>query len=103
MDPESGKKHSRFHEVEHVELTLLDRHTQLLGQATPKKMPVAKAIKDGIIDNETLGYFLARISLFLEKIGIDMGKLRFRQHMVSLSGPVPLDKELTRLNRPMRW
>jgi glycyl-tRNA synthetase len=106
MDPESDKKHSRFHEVEHIELTLLDRHTQLLGQTTPKQMPVAKAVKDGIIDNETLGYFLARISLFLEKIGIDMRKLRFRQHMVSVFSPVLLnksDKELTKLNRPMRW
>ena len=41
-----------------------------------------------MIDNETLGYFLARISLFLEKIGIDMGKLRFSQHMVSIADPV---------------
>ena len=88
MDPESGKKHSRFHEVKNLELTLLDRHTQFLGQTTTKKMPVGKAIKDGMIDNETLGYFLARISLFLEKIGIDMGKLRFRQHMVSIADPV---------------
>ena len=47
MDPESDKKHSRFHEVEHIELTLLDRHTQLLGQTTPKQMPVANAVKDG--------------------------------------------------------
>ena len=58
------------------------------------------------MENETLGYFLARISLFLEKIGIDMRKLRFRQHMVSVFIPVLLnksDKELTKLNRPMRW
>ena len=88
MDPESGKKHSRFDEVKNLELTLLDRHTQFLGQTTTKKMSVGKAIKDGMIDNETLGYFLARISLFLEKIGIDMRKLRFRQHMVSIADPV---------------
>jgi glycyl-tRNA synthetase len=43
---------------------------------------VKEAVEKGIVDNETLGYFLARISLFLEKIGIDMTKLRFRQHMV---------------------
>jgi glycyl-tRNA synthetase len=33
------------------------------------------------VDNETLGYFLARIQLFLLKIGVDKSKIRFRQHM----------------------
>ena len=35
----------------------------------------------GIINNETLGYFIARIYLFLTKIGIRPNRLRFRQHM----------------------
>ena len=34
-----------------------------------------------MIDNQTLGYFIARIFLFLTKIGIDPVRLRFRQHM----------------------
>lgn len=34
-----------------------------------------------MIDNQTLGYFIARIQLFLVKIGIDPARLRFRQHM----------------------
>ena len=83
MDPESGKKHSRFSEVEDIELDLLDRHTQLSGQTTVKKLTIGKAVSDGIVDNETLGYFLARIYLFLKKIGVDTRKVRFRQHMVS--------------------
>ncbi|KAI0018534.1 hypothetical protein F4780DRAFT_750627 [Xylariomycetidae sp. FL0641] len=83
VDPESGKKHHRFSEVENVELDLLDRHTQLAGQTTTKKMSIGQAVKDGVVDNETLGYFLARISLFLKKIGVDMRKLRFRQHMAN--------------------
>lgn len=37
----------------------------------------------GIVDNETLGYFLVRIYLFLVKIGIDPSRLRFRQHMAN--------------------
>lgn len=69
--------------MQDIELALLDRETQLSGQTTTKKMSVGKAVQDGIIDNETLGYFLARISLFLKKIGIDLSKVRFRQHMVS--------------------
>jgi glycyl-tRNA synthetase len=83
VDPESGKSHSRFDEVEDIELDLLDRHTQLSGQTIVKRISVGMAVKNGVVDNETLGYFLARIKLFMEKIGIDMRKLRFRQHMVS--------------------
>ncbi|KAK3940512.1 glycyl-tRNA synthetase-like protein [Diplogelasinospora grovesii] len=83
VDPESHKKHHRFHEVEDVELVLLDRHTQLSGQTTVKKMAIGQAVKDGLVDNETLGYFLARIHLFLKKIGVDQSKIRFRQHMAN--------------------
>lgn len=36
-----------------------------------------------IIDNQTLGYFIARIHLFLTSIGIDPARLRFRQHMAN--------------------
>lgn len=35
----------------------------------------------GVIANETLGYFMARIHQFLVKIGVDEKKLRFRQHL----------------------
>ncbi|CAJ2510426.1 Uu.00g051290.m01.CDS01 [Anthostomella pinea] len=83
VDPEGGKKHSRFYEVEDIELDLLHRDTQLSGKTTVQKMTIGKAVKDGVVDNETLGYFLARISLFMQKIGIDMSKLRFRQHMAN--------------------
>lgn len=83
VDPESHKKHHRFHEVEDIELALLDRHTQLSGQTTTKKLSIGQAVRDGMVDNETLGYFLARIHLFLKKIGIDQSKIRFRQHMAN--------------------
>ncbi|KAI6279625.1 Glycine--tRNA ligase 1, mitochondrial [Pyricularia oryzae] len=83
VDPESGKKHPRFAEVADIELELLDRETQLSGKTTTKKVAIGKAVKDGLVDNETLGYFLARIHLFLEKIGVDKSKLRFRQHMAN--------------------
>lgn len=36
-----------------------------------------------MVDNETLGYFIARIFLFLTKIGINPDRLRFRQHMAN--------------------
>ena len=81
VDPEGGKKHHRFAEVRHVKLDLLTRDVQLAGKSHVHSTPIGRAVETGIVDNETLGYFIARIQLFLEKIGIDKTKLRFRQHM----------------------
>lgn len=83
VDPEGGKKHSRFDEVKDIELVLLNRHTQLAGQTNVERVAIGKAVADGIVDNETLGYFLARIQLFLKRIGVDQSKIRFRQHMAN--------------------
>ncbi|KAJ2906681.1 hypothetical protein MKZ38_000417 [Zalerion maritima] len=83
VDPQSGKKHPRFHEMENIELVLLDRHTQSAGSTKVKTMTVGQAVKERVVDNETLGYFLARIHLFLKKIGVDQKKIRFRQHMAN--------------------
>lgn len=81
VDPLGGKRHARFSEVQHVELDLLDRDTQLAGQSDVRRITIGEAVESKIIDNETLGYFLARTYLFLLKIGIDETRLRFRQHM----------------------
>lgn len=83
VDPNGGKKHTRFNDVKDVELVLLNRHTQLAGKTDVSKMTIGKAVSEGIVDNETLGYFLARVQLFLKKIGIDQSKVRFRQHMAN--------------------
>lgn len=83
VDPQGGKKHDRFEQVKDVELVLLNRHTQLAGKTNVEKVAIGKAVADGTVDNETLGYFLARIHLFLEKIGVDQSKIRFRQHMAN--------------------
>jgi glycyl-tRNA synthetase len=40
-----------------------------------------EAILDGLVNSETLCYFLARTYLFLLKIGTDKDKIRFRQHL----------------------
>jgi len=83
VDPEGGKKHARFDEVKDVKLSLLDRHIQLAGQTTIRELTVGEAVLNGTVDNETLGYFLGRIQLFLIKIGVERSKLRFRQHMAN--------------------
>lgn len=80
VDPEK-KEHERFAEVAHLELPLLDKETQLAGKTTPRKISIGEAVKSKTINNETLGYFLGRIMLFLIRIGVDPLKLRFRQHL----------------------
>jgi glycyl-tRNA synthetase len=83
VDPEGGKKHDRFHEVKDVELDLLSRDVQLSGKTDLRRMTIGEAVSSGLVNNETLGYFLARIQSFLLRLGIDPKKLRFRQHMMN--------------------
>ncbi|KAH7890241.1 hypothetical protein F5I97DRAFT_1798531 [Phlebopus sp. FC_14] len=82
VDP-ADKRHERFHEVRDTVLSLLDRHVQVSGHTRVTQMSIGEAVDKGIVANETLGYFLARINLFLIKIGIDPKRLRFRQHMAN--------------------
>ena len=83
VDPESGKKHARFDEVKGTELSLLDRDTQLSGKTQLRTMTIGQAVEQKVVDNETLGYFLVWVKLFLEKLGVRPEKLRFRQHLAN--------------------
>jgi glycyl-tRNA synthetase len=80
VDPED-KRHPRFNEVRDTSIVLLDRHVQESGSSQTTTITVGEAVDKGIIANETLGYFVARIYLFLINIGISPERLRFRQHM----------------------
>lgn len=82
VDPED-KAHDKFNEIRDVEIILLDRHVQEAGNSETIKMKVGEAVDKGIIANQTLGYFVARIYQFLVKIGINPERLRFRQHMAN--------------------
>ncbi|EXJ75588.1 glycyl-tRNA synthetase 1 [Cladophialophora psammophila CBS 110553] len=83
VDPEGGKKHCRFEDVKHTKLSLLNRKTQLAGSTKIDVVTIGEAVSSGLVDNETLGYFLVRIQEFLLKLGVDQTKLRFRQHMAN--------------------
>lgn len=83
VDPEGGKKHPKFHQVKDIQLELLNREVQLSGRTDVHPTKIGDAVEAGTVDNETLGYFLARIQLFLLRIGIDPKKIRFRQHMAN--------------------
>lgn len=44
------------------------------------EMTLDDAVKQGVIENETLAYFMARTYLFLISVGISGDAIRFRQH-----------------------
>ncbi|CAM9690560.1 unnamed protein product, partial [Laminaria digitata] len=79
VDPKN-KKHPRFSSLASKELILFGRDAQL-GTGKTVKMTIGQAVKDGVVDNETLGYFMTRTQLFLEMIGMDPERMRFRQHL----------------------
>ncbi len=82
VDPEN-KSHPRFHEVSDTVLRFLPKEVQLSGKSEPVETTIGEAVKSKMVDNETLGYFIARIHHFLIKIGVDPTRLRFRQHMAN--------------------
>ena len=82
VDP-LDKRHARFNEVKDIKLALLPKDVQMQGKTNLTEMTVGDAVAQKIVDNETLGYFLARTQLFLTKIGIDPTRMRCRQHMAN--------------------
>lgn len=78
-DP-SDKSHPKFESVKDTELTLYSACNQMDGRL-PDNITIGEAVKTGLVANETLGYFMARIYLFLKSIGVSPKKFRFRQHM----------------------
>lgn len=82
LDPED-KSHPRFSEVKDTKLSFLPREVQQAGSTVPITLTIGEAVEKKMVDNETLGYFIARISKFLLTIGVDETKMRFRQHMAN--------------------
>lgn len=80
VDPDN-KSHSRFDEIKDLKLKFLPKGVQESGSNELTEKSLGEAVSSGMVDNETLGYFLARIYSFLIKIGVDPSRLRFRQHM----------------------
>ena len=80
VDPDN-KKHHRFDEVADVVITALPKNVQEQGSTQTQQISIGEAVKIGMIENETLGYFIGRIALFMKRIGINEKRMRFRQHM----------------------
>ena len=76
----TDKSHPKFKKVADKELVLFPSEAQL-GTGRTVRMTTGEAVEQGVINNETLGYFMARTQLWLERIGVDPRRMRFRQHL----------------------
>ncbi|XP_028754173.1 glycine--tRNA ligase, mitochondrial 1 [Neltuma alba] len=81
VDPED-KSHPKYSEVANLEFLMFPRDLQMSGQSA-KIIRLGDAVSKGIVNNETLGYFIGRVYLFLTRLGIDKDRLRFRQHLAN--------------------
>eukprot|EP01098_Paradermamoeba_levis_P005545 TRINITY_DN2336_c0_g1_i1.p1 TRINITY_DN2336_c0_g1~~TRINITY_DN2336_c0_g1_i1.p1 ORF type:complete len:669 (+),score=264.17 TRINITY_DN2336_c0_g1_i1:122-2008(+) len=73
------KSHPKFNSTAKIELNFLPQKQQKEGSGTIR-MTIGEAVGKGIVNNETLGYFIGRTALFLWAVGIKTDGLRFRQH-----------------------
>ena len=78
----NDKRHPNFHTIHDTVLVLFGRDDQL-GTGKTQKMTAGDAVETGLINNQTLAYFMARTQLYMEKIGMDVNRLRFRQHLTT--------------------
>lgn len=81
MDPQD-KRHPKFKYVAHHKLPLLSKDLQKKGIDQAEWIEIGEAVKTGLVDNETLGYYLYKIFTYLKEVGLNTEKhLRFRQHL----------------------
>lgn len=81
VDPRD-KRHPKFESVRHFVLPLYPRKNQL-GDKVIQKMTIGEAVEKGVVNNQTLGYFLVRDFIFLTRAGVKPEFIRFRQHLAN--------------------
>lgn len=79
VDPRC-KDHPKFASIADMKVNLYGREQQLTT-FEPEMMELGEAVRTGVIANETLAYFIARTNSFVEKLGLTMRHVRFRQHL----------------------
>ena len=60
---------AKFSEVKDLVIPLFDQNGQLETGKVTKDWTMGKAVEEGMIDNETLAFFMSRTYLFLLKAG----------------------------------
>ena len=75
-DP-ADASHSSLESVKELILPFFTKDAQM-GGGKLTKCSIGEALKNGVLCNETLAYFIGRIFLFAKAIGIDPTRMRFR-------------------------
>jgi len=76
----NDKTHPKFKKIKEKELVLFPSDNQL-GSGRTVTCTAGDAVDKGLINNETLAYFMTRTQMWLEKIGVNPKRMRFRQHL----------------------
>ena len=79
VDPKN-KNHKKFDTIKHLKLPLWRAKDQLEFKPITTDLTIEDAVKNKVIANETLAYFISKTYLFLVEIGIRPEGIRFRQH-----------------------
>ncbi len=80
VDP-LNKEHPNFDVLKDTIIPLMTSSMQSNNERTLLHISIEDAVKNKLINNKLMAYFLAKIYLFAIKIGLHQDKLRFRQHM----------------------
>lgn len=80
VDPDKKNDFRKFQSVSDYKMLFYPACNQMDGKA-PIEISIGEAVRSGIVANETLGYYIARIHMFLLKMGVAKEKVRFRQHL----------------------
>jgi len=79
IDPEEDEPD--LEKVENVKLRLYSAEEQEKQDGDIREMKVGQAVEEEIIESEWVAYYLGVSKKWYEKIGIDMEKFRYRQHL----------------------
>jgi len=79
VDP-NDKSHPKFASIADLELPLWSAAAQDANERNPTSMKIGDAVANGIVGNQTVGYFVARTYQLLTSLGINGEAIRFRQH-----------------------
>eukprot|EP00981_Chlorochromonas_danica_P002462 scaffold473_cov159-Ochromonas_danica.AAC.15 len=76
----NDKRHPKFSSIASLEVVLFPADAQLTTGRT-MVISLGEAVAKGMINNQTLAYFMGRTQLWAEKVGVSKQKMRFRQHL----------------------
>ncbi|WP_178915652.1 glycine--tRNA ligase [Natronomonas gomsonensis] len=79
IDPETDEP--PLERVADVEVPLYSAEAQNADDGGVETYTVGEAVEEGVIGSEWVAYYLGRAMDFYERIGIDMERLRYRQHL----------------------